>query len=372
MAALDYADPDRNRYSYRMEGLRKAWVPRETERSADFTGLSPGEYVFRAKGANNDGVWNDEELTLSIRITPPFWRAPWFMLLVAGAMVVATQRAFAIQRARLLARQQAAVLASELNRKTEELEVARALQLSMLPPDHYRDADHEVIGMTRTASEVGGDYFDYFRVMDGRLCVLLGDATGHGSAAGLVVGMTKMGAAMWARDCDGGLTGLMDELNNGLKQSLARNMGMALGVALLDRVGGNTEMAFAGMPPPYCYRARWQRLEPLVMRCPPLGYLRKLNPVILDPEVEAGDTLIFLTDGFHERFDAENRIWGRRGLETALEKICREAETVEAIPRGLFAACDAFAHGRANEDDMTVLVIRFTSPRPGPVCVSRS
>jgi len=359
MAALDYADPARNRYSYRMEGLGRAWISRDTERTADFTGLSPGKYTFRARGANNDGIWNDAELRLEIRIEPPFWQAPWFLVLVAAVLVLAVQRAFAFQRGRLLARQRAAVMASELNRKTEELEVARALQLSMLPPRRYSDGDIEVIGMTRTASEVGGDYFDYFRVEDGRLCVLLGDATGHGSAAGLVVGMTKMGAAMWARGCHDGLAGLMDVLNNGLKQSLARNMGMALGVGLLDRIGGKTELAFAGMPPPYRYRAEKGVLEPLVMRCPPLGYLRKLPLVVLDPEPASGDCLIFLTDGFHERFDAHQKIWGREGLEAALSRICREVTDIEEIGHGLFEACDTFAEGRPNEDDMTVLVIRF-------------
>lgn len=76
-AALNYVSPQRNQYAYRMEGLDKDWVYAGTRRYASYPHLEPGEYVFRVKGSNNDGLWNEEGVSIAITITPPFWRTWW-------------------------------------------------------------------------------------------------------------------------------------------------------------------------------------------------------------------------------------------------------------------------------------------------------
>ncbi len=83
-AALDFNNPGRNQYAYKMEGLNREWVGLGTQRRVNFSGLSPGEYLFRVKGSNNDGLWNEEGISLRIRIRPPFWRTGWFIVLLAG------------------------------------------------------------------------------------------------------------------------------------------------------------------------------------------------------------------------------------------------------------------------------------------------
>jgi two-component sensor histidine kinase/ligand-binding sensor domain-containing protein len=78
-AALDYAAPRSNRYAYRLEGFDGRW--RQTDagrRSATYTNLDPGRYVFRVRGSNNDGVWNEAGAALTIIVTPPWWRTWWF------------------------------------------------------------------------------------------------------------------------------------------------------------------------------------------------------------------------------------------------------------------------------------------------------
>jgi signal transduction histidine kinase/ligand-binding sensor domain-containing protein len=82
-AALDYVTPEKNQYAYIMEGLDKDWVYAGTRRHADYPDLRPGDYVFRVKGTNNDGVWNEEGVTVRITITPPFWGTWWFRGIVA-------------------------------------------------------------------------------------------------------------------------------------------------------------------------------------------------------------------------------------------------------------------------------------------------
>ncbi len=76
-AALSYISPEKNRYAYRMENVDKDWVYPGSRRYAAYTNLKPGEYVFKVKASNNDGVWNEEGTSLSIIILPPWYQTFW-------------------------------------------------------------------------------------------------------------------------------------------------------------------------------------------------------------------------------------------------------------------------------------------------------
>lgn len=94
-AALDFNNPGRNLYAYRMEGLEEDWVYPGDRRFAAYTNLAPGEYVFHVKGSNGDGVWNEEGLHIPIQIYPPFWKEAWFValcILVAGLFLYGLHR----------------------------------------------------------------------------------------------------------------------------------------------------------------------------------------------------------------------------------------------------------------------------------------
>ncbi|MFL5617360.1 MAG: two-component regulator propeller domain-containing protein, partial [Gemmatimonadaceae bacterium] len=85
-AALDYTSPAKNQYAYKLDGFDREWRDAGTQRSAVYTNLAPGRYTFHVKGSNNDGVWNEEGASLDVVITPPFWAAWWFRLLMLGAI----------------------------------------------------------------------------------------------------------------------------------------------------------------------------------------------------------------------------------------------------------------------------------------------
>lgn len=77
-AALDFQTPNKNRYAYKMEGFDVEWTYTDASKAmATYTNLDPGEYVFRVKGSNNDGIWNEEGAFLRIIINPPWWRTTW-------------------------------------------------------------------------------------------------------------------------------------------------------------------------------------------------------------------------------------------------------------------------------------------------------
>lgn len=77
-AALNFIATEKNQYAYKLEGFDKDWVYGGSKRFATYTNLSPGKYVFRIKGSNNDGVWNHNGTSVTLLIRPPFWMAWWF------------------------------------------------------------------------------------------------------------------------------------------------------------------------------------------------------------------------------------------------------------------------------------------------------
>ncbi len=79
-SALNYIASQKNQYAYKLEGFDKDWNYVGSLRTATYTNLNPGDYIFRVKGSNNDGIWNEEGIALYITITPPFWQTVWFRL----------------------------------------------------------------------------------------------------------------------------------------------------------------------------------------------------------------------------------------------------------------------------------------------------
>ncbi|MCC5930400.1 MAG: hypothetical protein JJU28_14225 [Cyclobacteriaceae bacterium] len=82
-AALSYTDAEKNQYAYFMENFDDGWNYIGNRRYVNYTNLPPGDYIFRVKGSNNDGIWNEEGVSVKIKVLPPYWRTWWFYSLVA-------------------------------------------------------------------------------------------------------------------------------------------------------------------------------------------------------------------------------------------------------------------------------------------------
>jgi len=99
--ALNYTNAVRNQYAYKMEGFDKEWIQAGTRRYASYTHLDPGEYVFRVKGSNDDGVWNEAGAFVRLVVVPPFWMTWWFrvsaILFVFGT-ILWTIRSFEMRK----------------------------------------------------------------------------------------------------------------------------------------------------------------------------------------------------------------------------------------------------------------------------------
>jgi len=103
---LHYAEPLENQYQYILEGFDKKWVNAGTQRTATYTNLSPGKYVFRVKASNRDGVWNEAGTSLTIIINPPIWATAWAYLLYILLFISLMYYTWKLQLKRIRVRQE--------------------------------------------------------------------------------------------------------------------------------------------------------------------------------------------------------------------------------------------------------------------------
>ena len=113
-SALSYTDAVRNQYAYQLEGVDKDWVFCGTRRTATYTDLNPGTYIFHVRGSNNSGVWNKTGATLVIVIDPPWWRTTWAYAVYAVCGLAALWIIYRLQRKRLIEKERERGRAREL------------------------------------------------------------------------------------------------------------------------------------------------------------------------------------------------------------------------------------------------------------------
>lgn len=244
------------------------------------------------------------------------------------------------------------LLEAEHDRKSRELEQARQFQLSLLPRELPARPDLELAVYTRTAAEVGGDYYDVLQGEDGSLTLAIGDATGHGAAAGTMVTVVK--GLFTARAGETDPARFLCEANGVIKRMQLGRMAMALSVLQLR--GRKVRFASAGMPPVFLHRARTGEVEEICLQATPLGAMADCDYPERELEVEAGDTLLLLTDGFPE-------LQGTSGDLLGYPKVHELFTASAAKPPGeviadLTAAADAWRGEMPLQDDVTFVVLK--------------
>lgn len=366
-AALDYSNPSKNQYAYRLVGFDDDWRYCGTRRFVNYTNLPGGDYIFQVKGSNSDGYWSETPYSINLTIIPPFWKTTWFYILEVFSVIGLVIGILIFQRRRYHYKM-------EFQRKTGEMNLARKVQLSMLPHQSINNDQVEITGKIITATEVGGDYYDFTEMQpytitatgekrSTRYAISIGDATGHGVAAGLFVGMIKMTSiyALQVFRENSTLKDLVQDLNFAMRRSHSQrsNMGMCYCISILDMNTKTMQLSSAGMPYPYHFRRETRELVPMIMKCPPLGFLKRIDAQDRSIKLQSGDVVLFLSDGFEERFNPVDETWGDENLERALLEICLREEAPNEIINALIAECDAFAQGRETLDDMTMVVVQI-------------
>ncbi len=243
------------------------------------------------------------------------------------------------------------LLEAEVARRDEELEEARQLQLSMLPQEIPTHPRAELAAHMETATEVGGDYYDFDLGKDGVLTLAIGDATGHGMRAGTMVTATK--SLFNALGGDPDILATVKRSNLALKRMNLRNLNMAFLLARFH--DGQLRVTAAGMPQPLIHRAASNEVEALEVGGMPMGSISFFPYQTVDVELGVGDTVLFMSDGFPERANPEGE---QIGYERATELFSRVArQSSQAVIDHLVRAGDDWAEGAPPDDDVTFLVL---------------
>jgi ligand-binding sensor domain-containing protein/serine phosphatase RsbU (regulator of sigma subunit) len=368
-AALNFYNTIKNRYSYQLEGYSDAWIQLGTERRATFTNLDAGEYMLRVRGSNNDGIWNDAGASLRLTVTPPWWKTRWAY---AGYGILAFSLLYGMRRVELNRREQKAriresdlqakaalaekrVLEAENQRKSKELEDARELQLSMLPREVPKLPGYDIAVFMKTATEVGGDYYDFSQGPDGTLHVAFGDATGHGMQAGTIVTLMK---GLFLSDASRlTIQSFFQHCSRTMKEIRLGRLFMAFNLVRVQ--GTNISFSSAGMPPVHLYRRSTGTIEEIFLKGMPLGAMRNFPYVVQDVAMEDGDTLLFITDGLPEQKNADGEMFDYARVQQTFGASLPGSP--DSVIRQLVEAGDAWMQGAVQDDDMTLLVIQKTS-----------
>jgi serine phosphatase RsbU (regulator of sigma subunit) len=241
-----------------------------------------------------------------------------------------------------------------------ELEVAREIQLALLPTGTYTSGDVEISGVTKPANTVGGDFYDVLPQADGRIVLALGDVAGKGSPASLLMALLL---AMMRTLVDAGLEGaeLATRLNVQIVKHAPRSRFVTIFFAVLNPTTGELVYVNAGQNPPLIRRrnGRFERLEGTGIA---LGLFEHsaygAAEVILDP----GDLLVFYSDGITEAEDPTGQPMEESGLELVLERVADRSPS--AIAAEVLAAVHEHARRPRFTDDLTILVVKRMAGAP--------
>jgi len=354
--ALHYSNPSKNKYAFKLENYEDEWRYVGNVRIATYTNLDPGEYVFRVKGSNNDGLWNEEGKSIRLIIKPPWWKTNWayaayFVMFLATGFSFDRYQRFRIKGIEQR-RAQLSLLRAENQRKSKELEEARQLQLSMLPKVLPNLPHLDIAVYMKTATEVGGDYYDFHVGMDGTLTVVIGDATGHGMKAGTMVTTTKSLFSSHAANPD--ILFTFQEITRCIKTMNMHMLSMCLSILKIQ--GNKMQISAAGMPPALLYRSKTKTVEEIILKGMPLGAVQDFPYELRQTEIYPGDTLLLMSDGLPELFNKEKEMFGYERIMDIYRKSA--SKNPEEIIEELKNEGNRWTNNEAPDDDVTFVVIK--------------
>lgn len=187
--ALDYIFPAKNKYSFKMEGLDPDWSPPSNRRYVSYTNLPGGDYVFRVRASNSDGIWNETGTSIHIRVIPPWWKTNTFyagsiLFSIAFVFVFIRMRTAKIEKEKKVLEQKVAERTAELAQKnkdiTSSIQYAKRIQDAILPTrDQIQKHFPESFVLFKPKDIVSGDFY-WFGEKNGRKIAACVDCTGHG------------------------------------------------------------------------------------------------------------------------------------------------------------------------------------------------
>ncbi|TSA30630.1 MAG: hypothetical protein D4R68_00435 [Ignavibacteriales bacterium] len=350
-AALNYKDPRQTSYEHLLEGLDKEWSRPSNLPFVEYQNLPPGKYRFKVRAITSNGMKTNEDF-YSFTINSPWWLTWWAygIYIIGFVSVIGGMRKYELDRRK--EKENKRLLEAENARKTKELDEARLLQHSMLPRELPQLPHLDIAVYMKTATEVGGDYYDFNVHPDGTLTVILGDATGHGMQSGMMVSIMK--SLFMSDRTNIKLKPFFENASSSIKDMQLGRLMMALTCVQIK--SNKIITTNAGMPPLIIYRKNSQTIEEVVINNMPLGAMKGIVYDVKELKIERGDTLLLMSDGFAELKNESMEIYGYKRARNSFEEIAKREP--EEIVTYLKEEGRRWTNDKEPEDDVTFVVIK--------------
>src|SRR5215207_2750867 len=245
----------------------------------------------------------------------------------------------------------------ERERFEQELRLARSIQQASLPKEVPSLEGWQISPFYQPAREVGGDFYDIFELKDGRLSIVVGDATGKGVPAALVMASARsmLRAVAQASDSPGDV---LRRVNDPLATDIPPTMFVTCFYAILDPKSGSLTYANAGHDLPYLHRLSGAA-EELRARGMPLGLMPGMGYEQKQTILNSGEAALLYSDGLVEAHDPEGEMFGFPRLRALLAEHGTERSLGDFLMKELYSFV---GEGWKQEDDITLLTLRRSAP----------
>jgi len=237
-----------------------------------------------------------------------------------------------------------------------ELDTAHAMQMSLMPSTSPQLMGLSITGRCVPATEVGGDYFQYF-VQNDKLSFCLADVTGHAMQAAIPVVLFS-GILESQMELDSPIDELFGRLNRSLHRVLDRRTFACFSMAQLDTQHRKLTISNAACPYPLHYSAAEQRTNECEIDTYPLGVRTNTSYTMQEVDLHPGDLVMLYSDGLVEVENTDGELFGFERIGQIVQQAGLDGTPVEDLLAHLFDAVDRFADGQPAEDDRTCVILR--------------
>ena len=260
-----------------------------------------------------------------------------------------------------LASSVASVLGSALGTRfvtalDQEMQIANALQQQILPDLPPDVQGFEVAGRCENSGAVGGDYYDFLRLPDGRTLVVVADVSGHNLASGMIM----VSARTYLHAFTAGLSDpgeVFDELSSSLSGDLMRAERFITAAGIVLAPGSrHIEIVNAGHNPTMIYRAATEEIEEIRGEETVLGLLAAQTHTVLSRELYSGDVVLLYTDGVTEATNSNDEMFLEKRLRQVLRSVA--AGSASEVLSSVFGAVEDFVDTNSERDDASAVVIK--------------
>ena len=251
---------------------------------------------------------------------------------------------------------------SERVRMAKELEIARSVQMSLLPKEHPKIEGYEIAGLCIPALEVGGDYFDFVRLGPRKLGIALGDVSGKGVPAAIYMTLTK---GILQSNAEESVTPklVLSKVNSLMYRTIERNSFVSMLYAVLDGDAATLRFARAGQCPILLTAGLSGEERFLTTKGMALGLERgeTFNSVLEEVELklQPGELLIFYTDGFTEAMNIRREEFGEFRFVESVRK--HRSKPVDELIHAIIEDIRVYAGNVDQHDDMTIIAVKVLS-----------